>query len=703
MGRKGQCAKRWLLVLSITIFCILLLSGEGSGKTIIVDDDGGADFTGIQNAIDTSEDGDTILVYNGTYEELLTINRSISLIGNGSEVTTLYGSRDMYNVVISADWVNVSGFHMARREGTGPDGGIWIESNHTRIAHMNFTTNGRGIRVEDARECVISDNSFWTRYLTAIQLEKVDTYVIANNSFIDNHYGIYAKRSEHGVINGNIFSVTYHGIYLKECNITGLTNNSITSEQKNGIQLRDSNNCTLVNNSMKRCSITIFGDLEEWRSHDIPTTNTVNEKPVYFITDTSGGEVPNGAGQVILVNCSDMMVANQNCSDGSDGISVSFSSNISIVNNTCFRNIHGITVQHSPYSVIANNNCSLNDYGGIIAGNSINSSFMENVCDFNDEYAIGISYCAGSQLLNNSCSKNEDAITVYRSNHSIIQNNICINNRVYGIIVQSTFDCSVIENTCRNNFLGLKLFNSVRTRIVGNTFENGTIGCIFDQSNDGSFRENYCSVNEQDGLELNYYSGNWTISNNSFISNYHGIRINRRENYSIEQNLCAGNTIGLWIERSHNSTISNNTYTDNEQGVHFQRIANISFTENRIVNNSIGITFGMSVRDILFKNNTISGNFELGVNATENIHHRVDVTLNQWGDPSGPYHEVSNSQGKGNGIVGDVLFDPWLDKSADPESDFLPVFVLLVIFSGLIATLVAVTFDIIKFDYYLKK
>ncbi|KKQ02894.1 MAG: hypothetical protein US12_C0024G0002 [Parcubacteria group bacterium GW2011_GWA2_36_24] len=51
---------------------------------------------------------------------------------------------------------------------------------------------------------------------------------------------------------------------------------------------------------------------------------------------------------------------------------------------------------------------------------------------------------------------------------------------------------------------------------------------------------------------------------------------------------------------------------------------------------------------------------EIFVNAVENY---SDFTIkaqnNFWGDASGPYHEVSNPEGLGASIYGDVLFDPW--------------------------------------------
>ncbi|MCK5301328.1 MAG: hypothetical protein KAJ21_05435, partial [Thermoplasmatales archaeon] len=66
------------------IFTIILLfssiisfvsSYEVSSNNIIyVDDDGGADYIRIQDAIDNASDGDTVFVYNGIYIETLKVD-----------------------------------------------------------------------------------------------------------------------------------------------------------------------------------------------------------------------------------------------------------------------------------------------------------------------------------------------------------------------------------------------------------------------------------------------------------------------------------------------------------------------------------------------------------------------------------------------------------------------------------------------------
>lgn len=46
-----------------------------------MDGNGGADYIKIQDAIDNVADGITIFVNNGTYYEMLVIDKSINLIG----------------------------------------------------------------------------------------------------------------------------------------------------------------------------------------------------------------------------------------------------------------------------------------------------------------------------------------------------------------------------------------------------------------------------------------------------------------------------------------------------------------------------------------------------------------------------------------------------------------------------------------------
>ena len=84
-----------------------------------VNDDGGADFSSIQAAIDSVSNSDTIFVWEGTYYEHLVVNKKLKIIGNGTENTTINGG--------------------------GGDTLIEITIDGTEIYNLNLTNCWRGI------------------------------------------------------------------------------------------------------------------------------------------------------------------------------------------------------------------------------------------------------------------------------------------------------------------------------------------------------------------------------------------------------------------------------------------------------------------------------------------------------------------------------------------------------------------------------
>jgi hypothetical protein len=104
-----------------------LLPGFAPGGIITVKQDGSGDFTIIQDAINTSIDGDTVLVYPGTYFENLNFNgKSITLgslnltTGDPSFIrqTIIDGSFSESCIkIISGETVKVTGFTITHGSG----------------------------------------------------------------------------------------------------------------------------------------------------------------------------------------------------------------------------------------------------------------------------------------------------------------------------------------------------------------------------------------------------------------------------------------------------------------------------------------------------------------------------------------------------------------------------------------------------------
>ena len=104
MLTKNWTLKCCLLILFLSALLVVLAagSGEAEGKTLTVDDDGGADYEKIQDAIDNATEGDVIRVWEGTYDEnVVVVDKSMSLIGNESEDTIINGDGSNYGIYLN--------------------------------------------------------------------------------------------------------------------------------------------------------------------------------------------------------------------------------------------------------------------------------------------------------------------------------------------------------------------------------------------------------------------------------------------------------------------------------------------------------------------------------------------------------------------------------------------------------------------------
>ncbi|MFA5772660.1 MAG: glycosyl hydrolase family 28-related protein, partial [Thermoplasmata archaeon] len=97
----------FLVIFAITLI-VVFSSATAKARTINVDDGGGKDYTIIQDAINASSEGDTVYVYNGTYYENLTINKTINLVGESNQSTIIKGTgaSDSKGIYVTANYVN---------------------------------------------------------------------------------------------------------------------------------------------------------------------------------------------------------------------------------------------------------------------------------------------------------------------------------------------------------------------------------------------------------------------------------------------------------------------------------------------------------------------------------------------------------------------------------------------------------------------
>ena len=163
------------------LIIIFLISGISLAKVIIVDDDGIADFTTIQAAIDSASDGDTVFVKAGIYKESILIDwkKNISLLGEKQDSTFIIGNVKLQSNCIFKEFTVTS-------EDNFGSNGIYIELGYKIVLTNNTIINlNKGI--------IIPDSPIWGSDNFLGYCTNPDTCFlkIYSNKIINNKIGIY--------------------------------------------------------------------------------------------------------------------------------------------------------------------------------------------------------------------------------------------------------------------------------------------------------------------------------------------------------------------------------------------------------------------------------------------------------------------------------------------------------------------------------
>jgi len=179
-----------IIAICALIIGVLFLLGPAEGKTIIVDDDWpGADHCTISAAIAAASAGDTVRVYDGTYNEANRVSKPLDLIGNGT-TTVIYGEKmdHVFGFDLVAGNTNVSGFHFYDWWPTHHYGGVGVYSDGNRIFNNSFYSNNRAVFLGGCRDNLVFNNTFDNNYYGLMVYENSHDCTISFNTFTRSYY-----------------------------------------------------------------------------------------------------------------------------------------------------------------------------------------------------------------------------------------------------------------------------------------------------------------------------------------------------------------------------------------------------------------------------------------------------------------------------------------------------------------------------------
>ncbi|UUX93104.1 right-handed parallel beta-helix repeat-containing protein [Methanoplanus endosymbiosus] len=474
----------------------------------------------ISAAISAAENGDTIQVKSGEYNEIVTINKTLILTGidtgSGLPVINGEGLSDA-NSLVSLDCNNsvIENFVIQNFKGD-----YWASSG----IYMN------------ASYCSV-----------------------LNNTICDLNYGIYSsyigyyKERFNNTISGNTISSNNEGIYLdRGCSNIKITSNEIRNNTY-GLESYDNSYLFLRNNSLHDNSYNLIL-FDYTGDSDIDTGNLVDGKPVYYLSGESGRTIDSStnAGMVCLVNCSDITVSDLDLSNCGVGIWISGCNNCTISGNTIKYSEYGIENTGSNGSTISDNQISNGGWCGIIIDGSTDVTLRRNEASGNN-YNYAMWSFAGNDI-DQTNTADKKPVLYYDGETSL---EITSEDNPGAVFLTGCSDIYIHDIEISNEDAGVHIEESIGVRTENCNFSDIYSAVILDKSEECSFK--YSDVEDCHILAELYNSNNNSVNKNEGRNCDVPAYISSGRYNSIKRNNISSDYSYLYISDSDYNLISRNT------------------------------------------------------------------------------------------------------------------------------------------------
>jgi len=594
---------------------------------ITVDDDGPADYDNIQDAVDAAGMGDIIYVYNGTYNEHVTISESLTLLGQNESNVIIDGGGSGDCVQISSSDVAINGFTITNASRYG----IYASSSDLSIEHVTITGNGNyGIYFNSGKsftlrdstidgnggginyngyasgDAVVEDNTITNNigYGMAINLAEGKSATVRNNK-VDNNAGSSSD-----------------GIYIYIAGTGGLMtieNNPVTKSGRRGIYLRG------VRSGSTIANFTVQGSGFEGIytvSSDVKIENvTITDNGGYGIYFQSGKGFTlrdstidgNGGGITYYHRATGDAVVEDNIITNNVGhgvyIALTEGKSATVRNNKIDNNAGGssdgicvdiagtggvMTIENNPVtksgrfgiyltgvrtgSTIANFTVQGSGFEGIYTVSS--DVKIENVTiTDNGGYGIYFQSGKGFTLRDSTIDGNGGGITYYHraTGDAVVEDNIITNNVGHGVYIALTEGKSA---TVRNN----KIDNNAGGSSDGICVDIAGTGGVMTIENNPVTKSGRFGI-YLTGVRTGSTIANFTVQGSGFEGIYTVSSDVQIENVTITEN----GGYGIYFQSGKGFTLRDSTIDGNAGGItYYHRATGDAVVEDNVITNNVG-------------------------------------------------------------------------------------------------------------------
>jgi parallel beta-helix repeat protein len=383
-------------------------------------------YASIGEAVSAAMHGEVIEVSPGIYNESVTLNKSLALVGLEEPNIVSNGNAVIY---LQADDCRVDGFKVSKGST-----GILVGSSGNSIQNTTVTQCSTGIQVSNGTDTRLSSNTIIDNRLAGLDLSHASNITLQNNSIQNSphNFSVDGSTPDHyrhvidasntadgksiyyltGVIDTAISHIDDPAcVYLVDCsdivlfnlnlknngkaiclvNTDNTTVRRVTiSECQAGLWLEDAPNNRLIDNTISQCdqgimllrapdtvmqknlcndnqySFTCDGPDVAHFQQSIDLSNTINDTPIYYMVEQKnvilGANTP--ASCIYALGCSQLTIKQQDLSQNGYGMVLIACSDSVIDSISATQNEHnGILIRDSKTIAISNARLSENNRG----------------------------------------------------------------------------------------------------------------------------------------------------------------------------------------------------------------------------------------------------------------------------------------------------------------------------------------------------
>jgi len=371
---------------------------------------------------------------------------------------------------INASNVTIYGCMLRDNDGTG----IYCENtSNAAIFNSTLSNNVNGIVLYNSSDVLISNCLITGASDYGIVVDHYSSNITIYNCTITNNringISILYYSSKVNISNCKISNSSsgWCDVFAHYSSNITILNCVISSNSCENIELSNTRNAIIKNNVFIGGGIVISGyEFQHFASHAIEN-NTVNGKPLYCIVNATDYTVPTNAGQILIINCTNVFVSGVNISQISKAVQIVYSSNVEV-----------------RYSILSNNYLK-----GIYCCNSSNIVLVNCTVDKNED--IGVYFSDSRNITICNCTircNNGSGVCIYNSENVSILECLIVDNNKYGLKLYYLYYVNISRSLIvNNNDSGIYCYDSWGVEIHY---------CdIYSNTKHGLYADNYYFVN----------------------------------------------------------------------------------------------------------------------------------------------------------------------------------------------------------------